>query len=153
MSELSPRTITQLQAIARKLRDDPEYMAWILAAYQKLENLTDTQLRNKLGTNEHMLARLSLCKRPLPNSPDFQVQINQIVEYSNIDKLTLVNIIRLVDALTAFSSQGSVEDQEAASTHHLTAQRGLLAATRDKSDSETSQSENPEDDCEGRNDE
>jgi hypothetical protein len=153
MSELSPRTITQLQAIARKLRDDPEYMAWILAAYQKFENLTDTQLRNKLGTNEHMFARLALCKRPLPNSPDFQVQINQIAEYSNIDNLTLVNMIRHVDALTALSNQWVGEDRKADSAQDLPAQPGLMAATRDKSDPETSQSEKSEDNSEEGNDE
>lgn len=153
MSEISPRTIAQLQAIARKLRDDPNYMAWILAAYQKFENLTDNQLRIKLGTNEHMLARLALCKRPSPNSPNFQVQINQIAEYSNIGKLTLVNIIRHVDALTALSNQWVGEDREADTNQHLPVQRGLLAASRDKSESETSQSEKPEDNCEEGKDE
>lgn len=152
MSELSPRTIEQLQAMARKLRDDPSFMAWVLAAYQKYKNVTDAQLRKNLGANEHVLARLALCKRPLANSLAFRDDITQVAEYTNIDKMILLNIVRYVGALTAFADHEIGEEREVDSNQRPV-QRGLMAATRDKSEPETSQSEKPETDREEGNDE
>ena len=104
---LSLRTLQQLQTIARKLQDNPSYMAWIISRYQSQEKLSSQKLTNLLGINEDSLAKLALCKRPDSNSSEFSKQIHQISEYTSIAPLILAKFIRQSESVTTLSSRPS----------------------------------------------
>ncbi len=137
---LSDRTLHQLQTMAKKLQDNPSYMAWIISVYQKQERLSLQNLLNILGTNEETLAKLALCKRPDSNSSEFSKQVQQISSYTHIASLTLAKLIRQSESVTALTGRHSENTELGISAAHLG-----LAAARDRTTEEGSE-EHPEDD-------
>jgi hypothetical protein len=124
---LSERTLRQIQNMARKLQDNPSYMAWIIVKFQKQEKLTTLNLVNLLGANEESLAKLALCKRPDSNSSEFSKQIRQISEHTSIDPLILARLIRQSESVTALAGKCSTNLEIKA-----TALKFGLAAARDR---------------------
>lgn len=124
---LSERTLRQIQNMARKLEDNPSYMAWIIVKFQKQEKLSMLKLVNLLGTNEESLAVLALCKRPDSNSSEFGKQIRQISEHTSIDPLILARLIRQTESVTALEGKRSVNPELKARASQLG-----LAAARDR---------------------
>ena len=126
-SSLSERTLRQIQNMARKLQDNPSYMAWIIFKFQKQEKLSMLNLVNILGANEESLAKLALCKRPDSNSSEFGKQIRQISEHTSIDPLILARLIRQSESVTALGGNRSVNPELKARASQLG-----LAAARDR---------------------
>jgi hypothetical protein len=126
-------SLTVLSALARRLRRDPRYMAYVLAAYQDQEGLTDEELTHELGTLPELAVRLALCKRPSSSSPNFTEQVRDLADYTLTDAARLTSILRQVDALEGLSEWVAVstapQDEEGESDHVLS---GLLAAARDR---------------------
>jgi hypothetical protein len=157
MNDIQPRTLKQLQLLADGLKENPDYMAWVFANFQKIEKLSDAKLMQALGTSQAGYARISLCKRPLADSQDFASQMKQIADYSNTDPSLLANIIRQVDAVQALRSKPDdlAEAEDKSVPEHL--QGAVLAAARDRMDldqgpeSETDQQDDQEG-TEGGND-
>jgi hypothetical protein len=123
-STLSDRTLQQRQIMARKLQDNPSYMAWIISKFQRQEKLSSQKLVSLLGANEESLAKLALCKRPDSNSGEFRKQILQISEHTAIDPLTLVKLIRQSESVTALAGNRSANLESNA----IASQLGLVAA-------------------------
>ena len=113
--------------MARKLQDNPSYMAWIIFKFQKQEKLSMLNLVNILGANEESLAKLALCKRPDSNSSEFGKQIRQISEHTSIDPLILARLIRQSESVTALGGNRSVNPELKARASQLG-----LAAARDR---------------------
>lgn len=136
-----------MSALARRLRNDSRYMAYVLAAYQAQEKLTDEELGLELGMLPLLAVRLSLCKRPDPMSPDFADQVREIADFTLMDEEKLAHILRQVDAvekLVGRATSLSVPEEE--SRRPLT---GLLAAARDRDgDEESCPEEQPKDEKE-----
>jgi hypothetical protein len=124
---LSERTLRQIQNMARKLQDNPSYMAWIIVKFQKQEKMSTLNLVNLLGANEESLAKLALCKRPDSNSSEFSKQIRQISEHTSIDPLILARLIRQSESVTALAGKRSANLELKASAPQLG-----LAAARDR---------------------
>ncbi len=135
-NDIDARTLRQLQLMATKFQDDSAYMAWIISVYQKQEKLSSHKLIEVLHTTDETLARLALCKRPDTNSKDFGKQVAQISDYTKIDLLLLLKMIRQVESLIAFSSNVDVNSDVISN-----ATKFNFAAARDR-DEEDSTREN-----------
>jgi hypothetical protein len=119
-----------MSALARRLRNDPRYIAYALAAYQSQEKLTDEELGLELGMLPLLVIRLSLCKRPDPMSPDFADQVREIADFTVMDEEKLAHVLRQVDAVEKLAGRAtSLSVPEEESRHPLA---GLLAAARDR---------------------
>jgi hypothetical protein len=105
-------------------------MAYVLATYQRQEDLTDEDLAGELNTLPDLVVRLALCKRPLSSSQNFAEQVRELAGYTLADAGRLAGILRQVDSLEGLSrwvdaSSGSREGEG----------EGLLAAARDRVES------------------
>jgi len=131
-----------LLALARRLCNDPRYMAYVLAAYKAQEKLTDEELELELGMLPLLTIRLSLCKRPDAMSPDFAAHVREIADLTLLNEEKLAHILRQVDTVEKLAGRpSSLLSPEVAASH---LQAGLLAAARDR-DEESETEEQPED--------
>jgi hypothetical protein len=107
-------------------------MAYVLAAYQAQENLTDEALARELGMLPLLILRLSLCRRPDALSSNFAEQVREIADFTLVDEVKLAHILRRVDALEKLSARPErpVESESETESSHPLA--GLLAAARDR---------------------
>src|SRR5437763_4666569 len=133
--------------LARRLRSDARFMSYVLAEYQKQENLTAEELVRELGTLPPLVERLALCKRPASSSMQFAEEVREIADYTLTDEAQLARILRQVDGLEKLAERHSVlaqSESEEQSSHSFV---GLLAAARDREESvdhETSSSDDEE---------
>lgn len=134
MSDTSSRTLVQLQLLADRLKDNPDYLAWVFASYQKIERISPTKLIQLFGASPMEFIKIALCKRPMAESPHFAQQVIQIAKFSNIDPAILANIIRQVDSVQALCSKPEALKQGEQDTSATQLRAGLLAAARDRSD-------------------
>ena len=151
MIKTPPAYLDQLRLLVAKLKENPDFLAWVLSTYQKREHIDDERLIAHLKTTPEMLVRLALCKRPNPNSSAFASQIRKISTYTNTDPSDLANIIRQVDALEFLSK---IPNRESTQRIGRLA-TGLLTAARDKLDVEEDEpkdSSNESDGSKGGND-
>lgn len=132
---MSSNVSRQMSSLARRLRDNPNFMARVLAGYQEQERLGDDALAEHLHTTPTALARLALCKRPDSSSPQFADQVRQIATYTNIDAAQLANMVRQVDSLEKLSELPRIYAPEEADALQGGLQPGLLAVARDRSES------------------
>lgn len=129
-------SLTALSALALRLRRDPRFMSYVLAAYQAQENLTDEGLAQALGTLPALVVRLSLCKRPPASSPQFAEQVRELADYTLTDAARLANILRQVEGLEKLSGRAAtLAASEDARTEASHSPGGLLAAARDRIES------------------
>jgi hypothetical protein len=135
-SDIDTQTLHQLQLMVTKVQDNSAYMSWIISAYQKQEKLTPHKLIEVLHTTEETLAKLALCKCPDTKSKDFSKQVVQISEYTKIDSLLLLKMIRQVESVMALSNNTGVNPAMISS-----AAKFNFAAARDR-DEENSTQEN-----------
>jgi hypothetical protein len=133
-----------LAGLARRLKDNPDFMAYVLSVYQTQERLDDTALAERLGTSLDMLSRLALCKRPSTKPEQFADQVRQITVYVGIDSGVLANVIRQVDSLEALERQATALDSDRQATYRSHTEAGLLAAARDRSEAYSEESPSSE---------
>ena len=140
MNKTPPIYTDQLKLLALKLKENHDFLAWVLSTYQQKEHIDEERLVAQLKTTPEMLVRLALCKRPNPNSSTFASQIREISTYTNTDPIDLANIIRQVDALEIFSKIQNNKKESTETIGRLVP--GLLAAARDKLDGEEDENKN-----------
>ena len=133
-----------LAGLAHRLKDNPDFMAYVLTIYQTQERLDDSALAEHLGTTLDALSRLALCKRPEAVSARFADQVRQIAAYISADPAVLANVIRQVDSLEALAKRPMALDSEKLGFRQLRSQAGLLAAARDRSETGDEQSSSSE---------
>lgn len=131
-TSVSSRVTKQLAGLAHRLRDNPDFMAHVLATYQKREHLSDDALAKHLNTTPAMLSRLALCKRPASSSPQFADQVRQIATYTDIDAGQLASIVRQVSGLEKLTERPTVFTSEEANAQQMQLRPSLLAAARDR---------------------
>ena len=127
ISNMSVRTLHQIQTMASILQNNCSYMAWIIVKVLKQEKLSMLNLVNILGANEESLAKLALCKRPDSNSSEFSKQIQQISEHTSIDPLILARFIRQSESVIALAGKRSTNPELKVSSSQLG-----LAVARDR---------------------
>lgn len=125
-----------LSGLASRLQNDPRFMSYVLAAYRQQEGLNVKELAQEFGTLPAMLLRLAICKRPNPNSTQFAEQVRELADYTLTDEAQLANILRQVDSLEKLAQRrvGTVSPDTVGQTADSFA--GLLAAARDRDESE-----------------
>lgn len=136
----------QLAALARRLRDDPEFMASALAEYQAVERASDSALASYLHLDPSQLSRLALCRRPDTGSPSFGDQVRQIAAFAGADLTALAGLLRQVHALTTLRN---LPGHEAPAASDSLVTRGLLAAARDREPGDDDQADAPAESEEG----
>jgi hypothetical protein len=139
---MSARVGRYLAGLARRLKDDPIYMAYVLKVYQKQEHLHDDALAEYLNISTLMLTRLALCKRPVADSTLFADEVRQIAIYVSADPAILAHIIRQVHILEKLAMRPEPPQTEQPNIGWLPAEAGLLAAARDRG--EVDDEENPD---------
>ena len=79
----------------------PDYMAWVLAQYMKIENLTNSDLVTFLRIGMPQLPRLGLCLRP--RREHFVTDVEQISSKFRLDSYALARVVRLVDSISTMT--------------------------------------------------
>lgn len=127
----SQEPLAALAALARRLRDDPRFMSYVLAAYQEQEGLTDDDFAREIGTLPALVSRLALCKRPDSSSARFAEQVRELADYALIDEARLAGILRQVEALEKLARRPADLSARRLGKRPGYSPTGLLAAARD----------------------
>lgn len=106
-----------IDALARRVLDDPAFLGQALAAYARAERLDDGELAARLGCDRDALAPLRLCLRPRAES--FAADVDAIAARFGADPAAVAAAVRLADALAVLRQPGVGE-------------RGHLMAARDR---------------------
>lgn len=121
---------SRLDALARRVEDDPEFMASVLAIYARSERMDDAALARALGCSEAQLASLRLCFRPRSDPAHFRRDVEEIAAHFGIEPRVLAEIVRRADSLARFQPRRGASplsfEREAA------AKRAALLAARDR---------------------
>ena len=129
-----------LAGLADRLKDNSNFMAYVLSVYQTQERLDDRTLAEHLGTTLDMLSRLALCTRPAAESAQFADQVRQIAAYASADPAMTANTIRQVSSLEGLAKRPEAVKSERLGDRQLYSEAGLLAAARDHSETDNYQS-------------
>jgi hypothetical protein len=114
--------MTPLDRLARRVLNDPFFLAAALTAFAESEGLDDAGLAARLGCELSVLTNLRLCRMPCPEAPQFWQDVEQIAERFGVDAETLAEMVRRGQGLRRF--------REAA--------QGTLWAARDRQEGEPS---------------
>lgn len=90
-----------LAALARRVEDDPFFLASALKAYAESEGLADGPLAERLGIPTEALPALRLCRRPDPGAQGFRRDVDRIATRFGIRGGAIAQVIRQADALNA----------------------------------------------------
>jgi hypothetical protein len=126
------KQLNLLEGLSRRLQNDPSYMAHVLSIFQMQEGLDDEDLANYFNSYPEFVLRLTLCKRPDSDSPDFAEQVRNLSDFTLIDEAALAHVIRQVDSLAALANNPSAAEEE--NSLGLFQLSGTLAAARDRDD-------------------
>lgn len=111
-----------LDQLAKRLEDDPLFLACALAAFARSEELDDAGLAARLGCPAAALTHLRLCKAPRAEAPRFGQDVRQIAERHGIDANVLAEAARR--GLCLLEMRGG----------RAAADTGSLMAARDRED-------------------
>ena len=145
---MSQGPFAALAGLARRLRNDPRYMSYVLALYQQQEGLMDDDLTEALGTLPPLVLRLALCKRPDSSSAQFAEQVRELADYTLTDEAQLAGILRQVGALEKLAGRPvdiEAKESEARPGYSPT---GLLAAARDRDEPDDDATAHQDDEAE-----
>lgn len=110
--------VDHLARLARRVQDDPFYLASALAAYARSESLDDAALAAYLGCTPDTLQRLRLCRAPRTDPIGFRADIELVAGRFGVDPTLLADVVRRASALRAFRRDTGIH-------------RGALIAARD----------------------
>lgn len=120
----------RIDALARRLESESDFLASALAIYAQAENLSDEGLARRLGCEQSRLAAIRLCRMPRGSQPHFRQDIGRIADAFHIDALVLAEAVRLANSL------GKLDSPENAD--------GFLIAARDRMDDPAPEKEGDE---------
>lgn len=109
-----------LEQMARRVAQDPFFLACPLAEYARSERLDEAALAARLGCRVEDLTRLRLCRAPRAGEVDFKTDVTAIATSFGIDIATLARAIRYGEGLARL--------REAA---RLASEPGHMLAARD----------------------
>lgn len=108
-----------LQRLARRVEDDPQFLASFLAEYARTEGLDNAALARELGCAEDTLVGVRLCRAPRSGAANFRRDVRQVAEQFGLNEARLAEIVRQGEAFRLLR-QGGVEAP------------GFLMAARDR---------------------
>jgi hypothetical protein len=97
---------SRLDRLARRVEDDPAFMASVLAIYARSEGMDDAALARALGCSADQLASLRLCFRPRSEPAYFRRDVQEIAAYFGIEPEVLAAIVRRADSLAPWQPLG-----------------------------------------------
>lgn len=112
-----------LEHLARRLEDDPFFLACSLKHYAKSEGLTGEKLASGLKCTEESLLRVQLCRAPTADDDSFFGEIERIATRFSVDAQALAEAVRRGQAIC-----------EMTTTEHSA---GTLLAARDGENQKT----------------
>jgi len=89
----------RINALARRLETESDFLASALATYARAENLGDEDLAGRLGCKPAQLAAIRLCRMPRDAQPFIRQDIERIAGEFQIDPLVLAAAVRLANSL------------------------------------------------------
>jgi hypothetical protein len=110
-----------LERLARRVQNDPFFLASALAAYARSEGLDDPALAAKLGCTAVELTALRLCRMPRAEAPFFWQDVEQIARRFSVAAEVLAEVARRGQSLFHLREDARGQDQEP----------GFLLAARD----------------------
>ena len=106
-----------LEALARRLEDDPFFLACPLRLFANSEGLAEEELAARLECSKETLLLLRLCRAP--DSDEFSKDVDQIAARFAINRDALIEAIRRGQAMHHMSK-------------YVESDRGILMAARDR---------------------
>lgn len=91
----------RLEALARRVAQNPGFLAFSLADYARSEGIDDPELAARLNCDVRKLSKLRLCRRPRSAPELFQADVMRIASAFDIDLDALIEAVRRADALVA----------------------------------------------------
>jgi hypothetical protein len=146
----SQESFAALAELARRLRNDPRYMSYVLATYQKQEGFMDEDLAQELGTLPALVSRLAVCKRPDTSSAEFAEQVRELADYTLIDEARLASILRQVEAIKKLASRPLAIRTSELEAEPGPSHTGLLAAARDRYEQDSEESPDKDEESESQ---
>lgn len=110
----------RIDALARRLESEDDFLASALAVYARAENLSDNVLAERLGCEVSRLGAIRLCRMPRREAPHFRQDIGRIAGAFQIDALALAEAVRLANSLAELEARDGAQ--------------GFLIAARDRTD-------------------
>lgn len=110
-----------LERLARRVKDDPFFLAAALSAYQRGTAVDDPALATKLGCSPETLIQLRLSRMPAIGAPEFWRDIQIIAERFSVDPDALAEVVRLGHSIVRLQTTAATTADDA----------GLLMAARD----------------------
>jgi hypothetical protein len=122
-----------LNNFARRLRQEPAFMAHLLRRYMDQERLDEQQLAMQLGLAAPALNRLALCYIPRSDPAHFSSDLMRIANTTGANAMELLWIVRKVAALQALQDMPAPQEEPNPDAAPIPITRpGLLAAARDR---------------------
>ena len=90
-----------LENLARRLENDPFFLACPLRLAANSRKLDDRELAEKLGCSSEVLVQVRLCRAPAGDASQFQRDVARIVDEFKIDSGALIEAVRLGQAIFA----------------------------------------------------
>lgn len=116
----------RLESLARRVEENPGFLASALADYARSEALSADALAAQLGCDVRQLGKLRLCRRPRFGSEPFSADVARIASEFGIDRDILLEAVRRADALAALRD--------------VVGDAGYLMAARDRAEDATAPS-------------
>jgi hypothetical protein len=88
-----------LDDLARRVQDDPFFLAAALAHYARSEHLDDDRLAAALGCSPQTLPALRLCRMPGAGAHPFARDVDRIAQHFRVDPDILTEAVRRWEAL------------------------------------------------------
>ena len=110
----------RIETLAKRVQNDPFFLASALSDYAQSEGLNDLGLASKLGCSLEVLSPLRLCRRPRQEPTSFRQDVEQITSRFGLKPNVLAEVVRRSDVLSTLR-------------RGKTGEAGLLMAARDRS--------------------
>ena len=90
---------------AERAKARPGFLAWVLARYIEVEQVSEGELQQRLGVTARDLPHLALCLRPRPEH--FAADVRQISMRFHINPAALAKVVRLVESVEALAAENA----------------------------------------------
>ncbi|MFA5400902.1 MAG: hypothetical protein WC359_10705 [Dehalococcoidia bacterium] len=120
-------TSSILRHAAKKAGQMKFFLAEYLSEFRRFRGFSEEEVAQFLGCNAMFISKLSLCRRPQPQSQKFRSDVELIAVAFNIQPSRLVQLIREVEAMKVLCERKLVTQE---------VPQGLLAVARDITDVE-----------------
>jgi hypothetical protein len=93
-----------IESLARRVENDPFFLASLLADYARSEAMDDPRLAAALGCRPEDLAAVRLCRAPRPDREGFRADIDHIAARFKLDPDRLTEAVRRGEAMRRLRS-------------------------------------------------